>query len=254
MLLLTIIKEKTEMLNQKPFLSKVIAFVNQKGGVGKSTLATNAAAVLSQNYRCVLLDTDEQGSSELWCNARDEDYAGTYKVRGFSKHYKKTVNASAVAIDLEDIASSSDIVIVDTPGRNEFVSLGVISAASLVIIPLTPGNYSLWSSDATMQLIQKVAAIRAGDFAARFLLNRRDKRKVSDEMEKALRQYDIPLMKTTIGNRNIFENSSGGLSVLEIAGRTDSDREGQREMQELVGEIEKLLGIARRTDKISASK
>jgi len=59
----------------------------------------------------------------------------------------------------------------------------------------------LWGSD---------SAIRTGDFAARILLNRRDNRKVSEEMENALTQYDIPLMKTTIGNRNIFENSSTG--------------------------------------------
>ncbi len=176
----------------------------------------------------------------------------THKVRSFSKHYKKTVNASAVTIDLEDIASGCDIVVVDTPGRNEFVSLGVISAANLVIIPLTPGNYSLWSSDATMQLIQKVAAIRSGDFAAHFLLNRRDKRRVSEEMELALREYDIPLMKTTIGNRNIYENSSSGLSVLEIGARSASDREGQREMRELVREIERLLSISRQSGKTSA--
>lgn len=242
------------MPNQKPYLSKVIAFVNQKGGVGKSTLATNAAAIMSENYRVVLLDTDEQGSSELWCNARDEDYSENYKVRGFSKHYKKTVNASAVTIDLEDIASSCDIVVVDTPGRNEFVSLGVISAANLVIIPLTPGNYSLWSSDATIQLIQKVAAIKSNDFAARFLLNRRDRRKVSGEMEEVLKEYDIPLMNTTIGNRNIYENSSGGLSVLEIGARSASDREGQREMRELVGEIEVLLGISQKAKKNDKKK
>lgn len=242
------------MTNQKPFLSKVTAFVNQKGGVGKSTLATNAAAILSENYRVVLLDTDEQGSSELWCNARDEDYSENYKVRGFSKHYKKTVNASAVTIDLEDIASTCDIVVVDTPGRNEFVSLGVISAANLVIIPLTPGNYSLWSSDATIQLIQKVAAIKSNEFAARFLLNRRDRRKVSGEMKEVLKEYAIPLMNTTIGNRNIYENSSGGLSVLEIGARSVSDREGQSEMRELVGEIEGILGISQKAKKNDQKK
>lgn len=234
---------------QKQNLSKVIAFVNQKGGVGKSTLATNLAAILSEKYRVILLDTDEQGSSELWCNARDEDYADKYKVRSFSKYYKKTVNASSVTVDLEDIASNFDIVVVDTPGRNEFVSLGVISAANLVIIPLTPGNYSLWSSDTTTQLIQKVAAIRTGDFAARFLLNRRDKRKVSGEMREALKEYEIPLMTTTIGNRNIYENSSSGLSVLEIAGRTESDREGQHEMREFVSEIEGILSIGKNAKK-----
>ena len=237
------------MSNKQNNFSKIIAFVNQKGGVGKSTLATNTAAILSEKYRVVLLDTDEQGSSEMWCNARDEEFAQNCKVRGFSKHYRKIANASAVTIDLEDIANDCDILIVDTPGRNEFVSLGVISAANLVIIPLTPGNYSLWSSDTTQQLIQKVAAIRTEDFAARFLLNRRDKRKVSDEMEAALKEYEIPLMKTGIGNRNIYENSSGGQSVLEIAAKTASDREGQREMRELCDEIETLLNLSKPADK-----
>ncbi|MGC2234987.1 MAG: hypothetical protein WA584_02330, partial [Pyrinomonadaceae bacterium] len=110
-----------------------------------------------------------------------------------------------------------------------------------------------WSSDATMQLIQKVAAIRTGDFAARFLLNRRDKRKVSGDMREALKEYEIPLMATTIGNRNIYENSSSGLSVLEIAGRTESDREGQREMREFVGEIEEILVIGKNARKLPAA-
>ena len=77
------------MPSQKSFLSIVIAFVNQKGGVGKSTLATNTAAILSEKYRVILLDTDKQGSSELWCNARDEDYAGKYKVRKFQQTLQK---------------------------------------------------------------------------------------------------------------------------------------------------------------------
>lgn len=62
-------------------------------------------------------------------------------------------------------------------------------------------------------------------------------------MELALKEYDIPLMKTTVGNRNIYENSSSGLSVLELAARSASAREGQREMRELVAEIEGLIGV-----------
>ena len=105
-----------------------------------------------------------------------------------------------------------------------------------------------------MQLIQKVAAIRSGDFAARFLLNRRDKRKVSGDMQEALKEYEIPLMATTIGNRNIYENSSGGLSVLEISARTESDREGQREMREIISEIETILGIGKKAKKFGRIK
>lgn len=223
---------------------KIVAFVNQKGGVGKSTLTTNVAAALSRKYRLLLLDTDSQGSSEDWGVARINKLRTKNAVRGFSKHYRGIKKASEVTLDLEEIADSYDIVAVDTPGRNELVSLGVIAAANLVIIPLTPGNFSFWSSEVTRELIQKVAAARPADFAARLLLNMRDKRrKISNEAEKLLRELEIPMMKTSIGNRNIFESSSEGLSVSELAARTESDREGQREMSELVAEIEEILGI-----------
>lgn len=223
---------------------KIVAFVNQKGGVGKSTLTTNFAAILSNKYKVLLLDTDSQGSSEDWGIARIGKLEANNKLRGFSKHYRGIKKATEVSMDLEEIAASYDIVVVDTPGRNELVSLGVIAAANLVIIPLTPGNFSFWSSEITRELIQKVAAARPHDFAARLLLNMRDKRKkISKEAEELLQELEIPVMKTSVGHRNIFESSSEGLSVLELSARTDSDREARREITELVAEIEKILGF-----------
>jgi chromosome partitioning protein len=232
-------------VDKKSAAGKIVAFVNQKGGVGKSILAINVAATLSQKYRVLLLDTDNQGSSEDWGVARINKLEASNRLRGFSKHYRGIKKATEVSMDLQEIAASYDVVVVDTPGRNELVSLGVIAAANLVIIPLTPGNFSFWSSEITRELIQKVAAARPEDFAARLLLNMRDKRKkISLEAEKMLQELDIPVMKTSIGNRNIFESSSEGLSVLELPARSASDREAKREMSELISEIEEILGLS----------
>ena len=223
-----------------------MAFVNQKGGVGKSTLTTNVAAILSEKHQVLLLDTDNQASSEDWGVARINKLEAENRLRGFSKHYRGIKKATEVTMDLEEIAASYDVVVVDTPGRNELVSLGVIAAANIVIIPLTPGNFSFWSSEITRELIQKVAAARPDDFAARLLLNMRDKRrKISREAEKMLSEFEIPVMKSSIGHRNLFEASSEGLSVLELAAKSASDREAQQEMNEMVAEIVEVLGLAR---------
>jgi len=231
-------------VKNKSTAGKIVGFVNQKGGVGKSTLTTNIAAMLSNKYRVLLLDTDNQGSSEDWGVARINKLESNNRLRGFSKHYRGSKKASEVSMDLEEIAASYDIVVVDTPGRNELVSLGVIAAANLVIIPLTPGNFSFWSSEITRELIQKVAAVRPEDFAARLLLNMRDKRKkISREAEKMLQELEIPVMRTSVGHRNIFESSSEGLSVSELPARSASDREAQNEMNNLVSEIEEVLGL-----------
>ncbi|MEJ7860495.1 MAG: ParA family protein [Pyrinomonadaceae bacterium] len=231
-------------MEKKTTAGKIVAFVNQKGGVGKSILAINVSAMLSNKFRVLLLDTDNQGSSEDWGVARINKLESNNRLRGFSKHYRGIKRATEVSMDLQEIAASYDVVIVDTPGRNELVSLGVIAAANLVIIPLTPGNFSFWSSEITRELIQKVAAARPEDFAARLLLNMRDKRKkISQEAENMLQDLEIPVMKTSVGHRNIFESSSEGLSVLELPARSASDKEAQREMNELVSEIEEILGL-----------
>lgn len=232
------------MAKKKLPKGKIIAFVNQKGGVGKSTLTTNIAAILSEKYKVLLLDTDSQGSSEDWGIARTNKLETNNKLRVFSKHYRSIKKATEVSMDLEEIAASYDIVVVDTPGRNELVSLGVIAAANLVIIPLTPGNFSFWSSEITRELIQKVAAVRPDNFAARLLLNMHDKRKkISKEAGKLLQELEIPVMKTSTGHRNIFESSSEGLSVLELTAKSNSDREAVREMNEIINEIEEILEL-----------
>ena len=51
----------------------VILFAGQKGGCGKSTLATNVAAWLAVNkYDVILLDADRQGTSSRWAEYREE--------------------------------------------------------------------------------------------------------------------------------------------------------------------------------------
>ena len=50
----------------------IIGVLNQKGGVGKTTVAVNVAAVLAQRSRVLMVDADPQGSALAWSAAREE--------------------------------------------------------------------------------------------------------------------------------------------------------------------------------------
>ena len=55
-------------------MSSIIAFLNQKGGVGKSTLSVNVAACLGDlGQKVLLIDADEQGTSSTWASLRDDN-------------------------------------------------------------------------------------------------------------------------------------------------------------------------------------
>ena len=59
----------------------VLALVNRKGGVGKTTLAVNIAACLARQGQAVLLvDADPQGSATAWASVRDAEAAPPFPV------------------------------------------------------------------------------------------------------------------------------------------------------------------------------
>jgi cellulose biosynthesis protein BcsQ len=54
-------------------MSFVISFLNQKGGVGKSTLSINVAACFALlQQKVLLIDADKQGTSSTWASLREE--------------------------------------------------------------------------------------------------------------------------------------------------------------------------------------
>jgi len=126
---------------------KVITISNQKGGVGKTTIAVNLAIAFSKdNYKTLLVDADTQKSSIEFREVRSE--------------YEELVQFSAIENtsrtlhkDLRQMKDSFDIIIIDSGGRDSDSFRSSFLAADIVIVPITPGSLDAWGTERTLEII-----------------------------------------------------------------------------------------------------
>ncbi len=132
-----------------------IAVLNQKGGVGKSTLSTNLAAVAHlSGKRTLMLDLDRQGSAFDWYNARAEGS----RLEGLN-----VVRADR-ALSLpkfRQLSDGYDVVICDGPPRLGDVTRAAAVAADVVLIPMRPGGFDWWAASETLATLDDADATRA---------------------------------------------------------------------------------------------
>src|SRR5579863_429857 len=119
---------------------RTIAFINQKGGTGKSTLAAClAVAAREAGERVFLIDMDPQKSLLKWGHRRRD----------------KEVPVEAVSeTKLPSVLSALgrgrvSLVLIDTPATDSPASEAAMAASDLCIIPARPTIFDIWSSEST---------------------------------------------------------------------------------------------------------
>ena len=119
--------------------------VNQKGGVGKSTLSHNIADCLSRlGEKVLLIDADKQGTSSVWASLRSE-----------TRFTVVSMARENMALDAMKIATDYDFTLIDGPPHADAISRSCIVASDLVIVPIEPGGASRWSSELTVRQLKE---------------------------------------------------------------------------------------------------
>jgi chromosome partitioning protein len=198
----------------------IIGVLNQKGGVGKTTLSVNLAVALAQSHRVLLVDADPQGSALAWSSVRDVE--NSFPVVGMAK--------PSLHRDMPGLARNYDIVVIDGAPRVNELARAAIMASDLVLIPLQPSPYDIWASADTVQLVREARQYKPGIRAA-FVINRRvAKTAIGRDAAQALVQFDdVPVLDVSIGQRVIFaESAARGLGVIEAAPHSEAAQEMAR--------------------------
>lgn len=190
----------------------IIAVVNQKGGVGKTTLALNLAGVFAQQKgsRPLVVDADPQESALRWADVREKE--SLFDVIRIST---KTLHR-----DLREIVRKGGYthVLIDAPPRVDEISRSALVAADLVIIPIQPSPQDIWAAEHIVDLYNEVLSIKE-DLKCAFVMNRvKARAAITAGAVEAIKGFELPILKSRIADRVVFaESMAQGLTVIESA-------------------------------------
>ena len=203
---------------------KIVTIVSQKGGVGKTTIATGlAAASASAGKQTALIDLDPQASATFWADIRKRrDFAST------------ALPAARLNPTLDGLAEAGcELVIVDTPPNARDVAYQAIERADLVLIPTKTWVFDMMAMSRTLDLVNQF-----GKRAHVVLTFVRENRPETRDALNALTELGASVAKVRIGDRVGYARAqSEGLTPQEF----EPDGAAAREIASLYSYIARAL-------------
>ena len=207
---------------------KVIAVLNQKGGSGKTTIATHLARALQlAGADVMLVDSDPQGSARDWAAVREDQ---PLTVVGIDR---PTIDRDVKAI------GRRDFVVIDGAPQAADLAVSAIKAADFVLIPVQPSPYDIWATADLVELVKQRIEVTDGRLQAAFVVSRAIKgTRIGGEVAEALAGYELPILESRITQRVSYPGTAAaGTTVLE----SEPEGDAAREVQALAAEIKSKL-------------
>ncbi len=226
----------------------IIAFVQTKGGTGKSTLAQNIAfsKKITNAFGSVsIVEMDPQKTLYKWWQRRKENKQRTTSV-GF-KHISG-IERGTILKELEQLEERNDFLVLDVPGESigKFHTQFACAVADLVLIPMrTSTNDEEAFEDNLLPIIEKIMDVDQESRDVFYiipsfthpLVNRQN---IIDYFHGILPDY-IHCLNATFSFGSVFENySRGGNTLFEYADLVRSNQKLFEQAKKAINEIETI--------------
>ncbi len=208
-------------------MNKVIVVAHQKGGVGKSTIASNIAVELSKFYNVRVVDLDLQKSLTYFNNLRKSANLTQCDI----------VNVSSLN-DLKNlINNNTGLLIIDAGGYDSDINRVAISGADILITPVSDSGIELVGLLAFRQILRDIRKIRP-DLQAHVLLNKihtRANASLNEIFNFVKDNNEFTKFNAILRDRADYKKSfDSGKSVIEY------NNKAVQEMNELINEIKTI--------------
>ena len=209
----------------------VIAIVNQKGGVGKSTISTNLAWALAQSDSVLLLDADPQGSARDW----------SHFITGGPEQLSVLGTGRDPLVDqVRRLSGRYDWVIIDGPPGISTISADAVRLSDVVLIPAKASAFDVWAATEIVEAVKARQQASQGIPKAAFVITMAKPRtRLGRQIDAALVELGLPVLNSRTTDRVAYTQAGNeGTSVLE-----GTDRIARDEILAIRDELENMIHV-----------
>lgn len=211
----------------------IILIGGEKGGTGKTTIATNLAAMrVKEGYDVLLVDTDKQGSASAWSDIRDIKNKDIDRIPNIQKF------GSNLAADIRDLKARYGDIIIDAGGRDSVELRAAMTIAEKMYIPVQASQFDIWTLSIINDLVYQAKGFNPG-LSPRVLINRAATNPVVNEVtevQAVINDFEYLKITSIILKERISyrKAAKSGLAVIEL---DKQDLKATHEIEALYKEV-----------------